>query len=197
MPAPWSRSSGPSVAADPREVYRDRWLLVVDKPAGLPTQATRTGEPGLYEQLCATEPYVGLHHRLDRNVSGLVLLTLDRSVNAAIAEGFRAHTIRRTYRATLEGEVAAGTWSWKVDGKPARTEVTVLRQASGQTEVELRLHTGRKHQIRIHAAMNGTPVAGDMRYGGDLTQPGPRLALHAWRLELVHPVTGEPLVLTA
>ncbi|MEZ4318206.1 MAG: RluA family pseudouridine synthase [Myxococcota bacterium] len=189
------------MAADPsstaREVFRDAWLLVVDKPAGLPTQGTRAGEPGLYEALCASEPYVGLHHRLDRNASGLVLFTLDRAANAAIAEGFRTHTIQRGYVARVEGEVVAGTWSWPVDGKPARTDVEVRSWSDGVSEIGCRLHTGRKHQIRVHAAMNGTPILGDTRYGGDVARRAGRLALHAGSLELRHPVTGETLTLSA
>jgi 23S rRNA pseudouridine1911/1915/1917 synthase len=93
----------------------------------------------------------------------------------------------------VEGEATAGSWRWPVDGKAARTDVTVRGFDAGVTELECVLHTGRKHQIRIHAAMNGTPVLGDTRYGGDLARPADRLALQAWRLELEHPITGEPL----
>jgi len=169
--------------------------VIIDKPAGLPAQATRAGEPGVYELLCRTESYVGLHHRLDRNASGLMLLTLQRSANAAIAQGFREHSISRTYRALLEGEARSGVWSWPVDRKPAVTEVRALSTRDGRTEVECALQTGRKHQIRIHAAMAGTPIVGDTRYGGDLTAPIGRLALHAQRLDLNHPITQQPLSL--
>lgn len=180
-------------ADGPVEVFRDRFLLVVDKPAGLPTQATRAGEPGLYERLCAQEPYVGLHHRLDRGASGLLVFTLDPSANAGIAASLRQRTARRTYRAVLEGEVAPGAWTWPVEGQPAHTDVTVEAHRDGLTEVICALHTGRKHQIRVHAALAGAPVAGDSTYGGDLCRPWPRLALHAWRLALPHPISGAPL----
>ncbi len=178
---------------EPRVVYRDRWLLVVDKPSGLPTQPTRTGEPNLYDQLAAREPYVGLHHRLDRPASGLVLLTLDASVNEAIATGFRTHAITRDYRAILWGEAPPSRWTWPIDGLPAATTLEVEARGSGFTAARLRLETGRTHQIRRHAAHAGHPVVGDRRYGGEAGDAWPRLALHAAALHLAHPITGETL----
>lgn len=180
-----------------REVYRDRWLLVVDKPAGLPTQRTRAGEEGLYERLAARLPYVGLHHRLDRPASGLVLFTLDNRVNRAVTEALRAHELDRRYLAVLYGDAGEGVWEQPVDGRPARSEVRVLGRARGLTAVEVRLITGRKHQIRLQSAMSGTPVVGDRRYGGSAGRRASRLALHAWRLAWKHPQTGELLELEA
>lgn len=179
-------------------VYEDRWILVVDKPAGLPTQGTRAGEPGVYELLAALHRYVALHHRLDRPASGLVLLGLDRAANPGLAQAFREHSIERTYLAVLAGELPRDcTWSWPVEGKPARTQVRLVSRASGFSAVELRLHTGRKHQLRVHAAMAGLPLAGDRRYGGEAGRAWPRLALHAARLSLAHPVTGALLEVEA
>ncbi len=171
--------------------YEDRWLLVVDKPSGLPTQRTRDGEPGLYDLLRAAHPYLGLHHRLDRPASGLVLFTRHRDANAAVAAGFRDRRIARHYAAVLAGTTTGGTWDRPLDGQPARTEVTVLGGANGMAAVTCRLHTGRTHQIRRHAALAGTPIAGDRRHGGEASRAWPRLALHARRLALDHPVTGE------
>jgi 23S rRNA pseudouridine1911/1915/1917 synthase len=175
--------------------FEDRWLVVVHKPAGLPTQAPRGGGDNLFDRLRAEHPYVGLHHRLDAAASGLVLLTLDRQVNAAVAAAFREHTIDRGYLAVLTGHARSGTWDRPVDGKRARTDVEVLGHGAGLTAVRLRLHTGRKHQIRVHAALAGTPVGGDRRYGGDATRRWPRLALHATTLRLTHPHTGEELAI--
>jgi 23S rRNA-/tRNA-specific pseudouridylate synthase len=173
-----------------RELYRDRWLLVVDKPAGLPTQPAPGSASDLYALLCAAEPYVGLHHRLDQAASGLVLVTLDPSVNAAIAQGFREHAIRRLYRAVATGEVRDGTWDRPIDGKAAKTQVRRVGHRGGATAIECALHTGRHHQIRVHAAMAGRPLVGDRRYGG---RRHPRLALHGARLEWTHPITGEEI----
>ena len=179
------------------EVYRDRDILAISKPAGLPTQSTKTGESGLFEALQAQESYVGLHHRLDRPASGLVLFSLDRRANKGLASGFQRHTIRRTYTAVVVGSVSDCTWSWSVGGKSAKTHVTVVGEAAGFTAVRMSLDTGRKHQIRVHAAMAGAPIAGDRRYGAEAGYAWPRLALHASQLTLKHPVTGEVLVLEA
>ena len=174
-------------------VFRDRWLLVVDKPSGVPTQTGRDGKPGLFEQHRATEEELYLHHRLDQPASGLVLFSRDSKVNKAITDALRSHSIQRIYRAVLYGSAESGTWNAPVQGKKARTDVAVVGTGSGLTAAELRLHTGRKHQIRVQAAMAGAPVIGDRRYGGDAGRAWPRLALHAWRMAWTHPITGEPL----
>lgn len=181
-----------------REVYRDRDLLVVDKPAGVPSQATRRGEAGAYELLRAREAYLGLHHRLDTPASGLLLFTLSRRCNKAITEAFRAHAIQRTYLARVLGDPGpAGTWEAPIEGEPARTDWVRLESDGKTSLLELRLHTGRKHQIRLHALEAGHPILGDRRHGGAVGALCPRLALHAWRLELRHPVSGQPLSLSA
>lgn len=174
-----------------RIAWEDPWLLVVDKPAGLPTQAARGGGPNLFDTLREGRPYVGLHHRLDTPVSGLVLFTLDPAVNPAVAEAFRTHAIVRTYLAVAVGEVAPGRWERPVDGQPARTGVEVVGRGSGLTALRLRPETGRFHQLRIHAALNGTPLLGDRRHGGGAARGAPRLLLHAAGLAWAHPVTGE------
>jgi 23S rRNA pseudouridine1911/1915/1917 synthase len=173
--------------------YRDRWLLVADKPSGLPTQAGREGGPSLYGWVGDQVPYAGLHHRLDQPASGLVLFTLDAAINEPIARGFRDHTIRRLYAAVLDGDVVDTTWQRPIERQPARTDVRVLGHGQGTTAAELRLHTGRTHQIRVHAAMAGRPVLGDRRHGGDAGRRWPRLALHARSLAFRHPATGEQL----
>ena len=178
-----------------RIVFQDDHLLVVDKPAGQATQADRKGEPGLYDVLRDSEPTLALHHRLDRAASGLVVFGRSGLANRALADGFRTHTIQRTYEAVLAGIVSDGTWNAPIDGKPARSDVRVQSSANGFTAVVLTLHTGRTHQLRRHAAMNGTPIAGDRRYGGSSARAWNRLALHAARLELTHPSTGERLIL--
>ena len=169
------------------EIYRDHHLLVVDKPAGTPTQADKRGEPGLYDALRADEPTLALHHRLDRPASGLVVFGRSGLANKSLADGFRTHSIQRTYMAVLVGDVKTGIWDAPIDGKSARSDVTVVHSANGFTAVSLSLHTGRTHQLRRHAAMNGTPIAGDRRYGGSSARAWSRLALHAATLRLTHP----------
>jgi 23S rRNA-/tRNA-specific pseudouridylate synthase len=176
-------------------VYEDRWLLVVDKPAGLPTQRTEAGEPGLFEQLAARER-IFLHHRLDRPASGLVLFTRHPDANAPITDALRDHRVRRRYLAVLGAIPREPRWTWPLDGREARSEVAVLAEGA-YVAAALELHTGRTHQLRRHAALAGAPILGDRRYGGELSRAWPRLALHAAALDLDHPVTGAALSLRA
>lgn len=179
------------------ELYRDDDILVVCKPSGLATQADRNGEPGLYDLLRRDEPAWALHHRLDRPASGLVIFGKSRMANRALTEGFRDHTIERSYVAVLVGDAVSGRWDAPIEGKSARSDVTVLSSANGFTSVRMSLHTGRTHQLRRHAAMAGAPIAGDRRYGGSAARAWPRLALHAATLSLAHPVSGERLTFEA
>lgn len=182
--------------AEPREIYRDRWLVVLEKPYGMPTQARadRDGDD-LFGWLKATEPLASLHHRLDQPASGLVLFAVHPDANRGLTEAFRNHTIARRYRVVLAGTPRAAAWTWEVDGKQARSEVEVLGSDNGFCAARVSLETGRKHQIRIHASMAGTPVVGDRRYGAEAGRMWPRLALHAAELHLSHPVTGGALTL--
>lgn len=180
-----------------RELYRDRWLVVIDKPSGVPSQAGQDGQPGLYEQLAEREGYVGLHHRLDRPASGLMLFTLDRGANKGVAELFAQGRIRRRYVVWVLGSMSgSGQWEAPVDGRSARSEWSA--EHSGRiSRLRVSLVTGRTHQIRRHAAGAGHPVLGDRRHGGAAGTLWPRLALHARDLDLVHPITGEELHLHA
>lgn len=177
-----------------REVHRDRWIVVVDKPAGLPTQPPHGGGDNVHDRLRASGAYVALHHRLDAAASGLLLFGLDRSVNAALARAFRTHAIARTYLAIGCGDVRDEAWDRPVEGKAARTRVEVVGRGGGRSALRLRPETGRKHQLRVHAALAGAPLLGDRLYGGD---PADRLALHAAGLAFAHPATGEPIVLSS
>lgn len=177
-----------------RELYRDSHLLVVEKPFGLASQPTRSGGPNLYDSLCETEGYVGLHHRLDTPASGLILVALDRSINSTLASDFRAHRIERRYQAVVVGQTPdTGTVRQALDGKPATTHYTRLSTHNALSLLELRLETGRTHQIRRHMATTGFPIVGDRRYGGSAGRLWDRLALHATSLRLTHPVSGESL----
>lgn len=178
--------------------HRDDALLVADKPSGLPTQAPRGGGENLFDRLREEHPYVGLHHRLDTPASGLVLFTLDRGVNAAVAAAFREHTVRRRYLVVVLGDPGpSGAWAVDLDGKPARTRWWRLATRGGRTALAVTLETGRTHQIRRHAAGAGHPVLGDRRHGGAAGRLWPRLALHAAALDLAHPRTGAPLAVRA
>ncbi len=201
-------------------VYEDDWLLAVDKPAGLATQGTWASDRHDLLALLRTQrpdlkPF--LHHRLDQGTSGLLLLAKDPKANPGLASAFAGRDLEKLYLARVSAPLAACTTEFPIgrlrgadpgrfgcagdlmEPKSARTD---FRPATAQeTEglvpghyVVARLHTGRTHQIRVHLAHLGRPILGDTLYGG---APSPQLWLHAWRLGLAHPVTGEPLQLEA
>ena len=139
-----------------------------------------------------------LPHRLDAAASGLMLVVLHPAANGPLARAFQERTLKRTYLAVLDGDLTGpATWDRPVDRKKARSHVEPLGHGTGCTAVRLTLDTGRKHQLRVHAALAGHPILGDRRYGDEAAGRWPRLALHAWRLALAHPVTGEALSLEA
>ncbi|MEC8424906.1 MAG: RluA family pseudouridine synthase [Myxococcota bacterium] len=183
----------------PRVVFEDAQVIVVDKPSGLPSQGTRQGStPHVHGILAEQRDYVGLHHRLDQPTSGLMVLTRDRRANKALAEALQGGAVKRGYYAVVLGDPAVeGTWNASLDGRRARTHWRRLSEGAGMAVLEVRLATGRTHQIRRHAADAGHPVIGDRRYGGAAGRLWPRLALHARRLSFPHPRTGETVTLQA
>jgi len=181
------------------ERYRDAQVIVIDKPCGLPSQAGRGGGADhVYGVLSHQHRYVGLHHRLDTPASGLMLLTLERGANAAVAGAFRDGTIGRRYLVVVLGDPGPeGRWDTPIDGQAAGTRFRRLSAAGGMAALEVRLETGRTHQIRRHAVDAGHPVLGDRRHGGAAGRLWPRLALHAWGLRFPHPRTGETITVDA
>jgi RluA family pseudouridine synthase len=208
-----------------RILFEDEWLLVVDKPAGLPTQPTLdesrasvfTTLKEYLQQRDGGTPYLGLHHRLDRDTSGVLLFTKDQKANAGVSALFTGKTMRKTYQA-LAVAGAKGPATWEVEnhlgvvgrvgkaskfgavrsgGDLAQTSFRVLERGAGSLLVEARPHTGRTHQIRVHLAEGGHPIYGDAFYGGPvqlgpvrgLAMPVPRVLLHAAELRFPHPVT--------
>lgn len=179
----------------PRPLFQDSFILVIEKPSGLPSQPDKGGGANVHDLLRDQHDYVGLHHRLDTPASGLMVLALDRRANKGLADGFRTHKIRREYKVVVLGDPGAnGTWDAPLDGKTATTHWTRIARGGGMSHLEISLGTGRTHQVRRHAVDQGHPVLGDRRHGGAAGRLWPRLALHAWRLHLSHPVSGKPLV---
>ena len=210
-----------------RILFEDDWLIVVNKPNGLPTQPTLDPlRPNLYDLLRrflgerdkVEDPYVGLHHRLDRDTSGLVLFTKKTEANKGVSELFSGHQIRKTYHClswrspgarsletgnafeveSLIGKVgerngAALYGAVKTGGSPAITGFRVIEAFRDACWFEAQPKTGRTHQIRVHTSGIGFPILGDELYFPEsvsvLHQP-PRLMLHALSLEFLHPVTG-------
>lgn len=197
--------------ATPLVIYRDAELAALDKPAGLPSQATRRGGTSTVEDFLRAElrPEARLAHRLDAAASGLLLVTLSAAARRALAEQLLQRTLERAYLAVVQGiprepemlirsrlGVHGGQTRSSADGRAhlAETRARLLRVArpQGRALLQVELSTGRTHQIRAHLAEQGLPLVGDDRYGGP---SGERLALHAHRLRLRHPTRGEPLEL--
>jgi 23S rRNA pseudouridine1911/1915/1917 synthase len=196
-------------------LFEDSLLLVADKPAGLLTIATeaereRTLYALLRAELNTRKPKERLFivHRLDREASGLLVFAKDPQTKEFLQAQFKDHSAGRTYVAIVEGRVIPDSFTIQSNlaensahrvyvtrggaaGKPAITHVRVLRRRSKTTLVEVRLETGRKHQIRVHLADRGHPIVGDKTYGS-VSNPLRRMALHGWRLEFRHP-GGRPM----
>ena len=175
-------------------IYENRGIIVVDKMVGLPTQPTRNQQENLYELLLIRYPYVGLHHRLDQATSGLLLFTTRKKHNAAIAQQLQDRKIERLYTCVTLGapKEHSGQWSSNIDGRNAITNWTCLKSNPTSSLLHVQLHTGRKHQIRIHTNRNNVPILGDRRYGhaGKLAK---RLCLHAHQITFKDPTTSKDI----
>lgn len=203
-----------------RVIYEDDAIICFDKPADLPTQPTIDAKrPNLYDlarkQLQGTTkslPYLGMHHRLDRDTSGVILFTRHQSHNAFVAEQFSKHLCSKTYVAAIHGSPGkkSGTietflgslgklgpdklqkfGTIRSGGKKAITEYSVLESNKKFSLVEVKIKTGRTHQIRVHLSEMGHPVVGDTLYGSphQFFQKLKRHLLHAHVLTITHPVT--------
>lgn len=189
-------------------VHEDAALLAVAKPEGLATIAERDlGVPCLHRLLEAQRSErLWIVHRLDKEVSGLVLFARHADAHRALSVAFERRDVKKSYRVAVHGQLAAdegtidrpivqfGSGRMGVDdrrGKPSRTTYRALRRAPRFTLADAHPLTGRRHQIRVHFYSLGHPLVGDPRYG-DLAQQAkfPRLMLHAHRLDVPHPAGG-------
>src|SRR5437867_853968 len=195
-------------------LFEDDAVVVVDKPAGLLTIATETErERTLYAALraraSAKKPpqKIFIVHRLDREASGLLVFAKTIEAKEKLQEQFKSHSAGRRYVAVVEGQVKGEDFSirsylaentafrmystrMKGEGRLAITHVRVVKRNPKTTRVQVRLETGRKHQIRVHLAERGHPIVGDKAYGSR-SNPIRRLALHGEYLSFRHPVTGK------
>lgn len=201
-------------------VWEDEHLLVVEKPAGLvvhPAGSTRTGTlvQGLIEHGAEggdDDDRPGIVHRLDRDTSGLLIVTRSPEAHRLLQEMIRKREVERTYAALVGGKPES--MSGRIDApigrdrrdrtrhsldtatpRAAVTWFTVVETMHEHALLDVRLETGRTHQVRVHLEAIGLPVSGDPVYGapGDLGLE--RQFLHARRLAFTHPLTGQPIVL--
>ncbi len=202
-------------------VYEDADLMVIDKPVGLvvhpaPGHWRGTLMNGILSARpdSARLPRAGIIHRLDKDTSGLLMIARNEVAFERLTAALAARSIHRRYVAVVEGTTEA---QFSIDapigrdprdrlrmavvpegrGKPAQTQVIRLSAGVGVSVVACQLQTGRTHQIRVHLASLGHPLVGDSLYGGRARADCARQALHAWRLNLQHPRTGEHLALSS
>lgn len=206
--------------AEPRAVFEDEYLLVVNKPSGLLTVPGRSASlnDSVVSRLRQRYPHATgplAVHRLDLDTSGLLLIAKDADTARALQRMFSLRAIEKHYVAWLDGNVDGDhghiTLPLRVDvddrprhihdpvfGKSAHTEWQVLARQDGRTRVQFTPHTGRSHQLRVHAAHPqglDAPISGDRLYGRRAPSDDERMQLHAERLAFVHPVSGARLVI--
>ncbi|MDP2794659.1 MAG: RluA family pseudouridine synthase [Sulfurisoma sp.] len=204
--------------------HEDEALMVIDKPAGVAVHGGSGVSFGVIEQLRRARPtakLLELAHRLDRETSGLLLVAKKRSALTKLHDMFREGKIAKRYLALVRGrwmnpqqhvrlplqkyltEEGERRVAVSREGKEAHSIVRLVARWQNFSLVEVELKTGRTHQIRVHLAHLGFPLAGDDKYGDfplnrDLQKAGlKRMFLHAAQLKLAHPLTGEPLELEA
>ncbi|MGH7373900.1 MAG: RluA family pseudouridine synthase [Candidatus Rokuibacteriota bacterium] len=192
-------------------VHEDETILVVVKPAGLLTVATdrereRTAYRLLWDYLAAKRERPFIVHRLDRETSGLLVFAKSEEVKRALQSQFEARSVERIYLALVDGRPSReqGTLESRLaedrmlrvrskqSGRLAITHYRVVGHRREGSLLELRLGTGRRHQIRVQLAEAGWPIVGDVTHDGPRGAAG-RLCLHATRLGFVHPVTQRPV----
>lgn len=208
----------------PAVIYEDNHCLAVVKPARVLVAGDRTGDESLLEQAKAylkvryQKPgavYLGLVHRLDRPVSGVVLFARTSKAASRLSEQFRRGSVKKVYQALVEGRVdppQAELCDWLLKdearnivrvaapraagAKESRLRYRLLERGPQRTLLEVHPLTGRSHQIRVQLAQAGFPIVGDGKYGSRASLGG-AIALHAAALTFEHPTTREPITLTA
>ena len=206
-------------------LYEDNHVLAVNKPAGLLVHGDETGDATLADMAKAyikekyNKPgnvFVGVVHRLDRPVSGVVLLAKTSKALARMNELFRSNKTQKTYLALTTSKPPKSQdrlVHWLVkdaarnttkafarenkSGLRAELSYTLLASQQGYTLLQVNPVTGRPHQIRVQLASQGCPIAGDLRYGAPAPMSDKSICLHAFQLAFIHPVQQMPVVIRA
>ncbi|MCS7459727.1 RNA pseudouridine synthase [Paenibacillus doosanensis] len=202
-------------------LYEDNHVIVVVKPVNVPTQEDDSRDPDLLTMIKQDlkhrhrkpgNVYLGLVHRLDRPVGGVMVFAKTSKAASRLSDAVRTRSIRKIYTAVVNGrpqephgtlkhyllkDTKTNMVSVAVPGKPGAKEAVldyqVLDHSEGLSLVQVELHTGRPHQIRVQFAAIGCPLVGDQRYGAHLTKPGQQIALWSTELSFEHPTTKETL----
>lgn len=203
-----------------RILYEDNHLLVVEKPVNLPVQADNSGDDDLLTLLKADlkkrhqkpgNVYLGLVHRLDRPVGGVLVFAKTSKAASRLSDVLRKREMERKYLAVVRGSLDDGGLLkhhlWKdseknkvhavksshTGAKKAVLHYETIERKDGMSLLAIRLHTGRSHQIRVQMAASDAPLYGDQKYGQHVNRPGQQIALWAHTLSFPHPTTKEIL----
>jgi RluA family pseudouridine synthase len=196
-------------------LHRDPHLIVVSKPAGMLSVPTPGADGLSLPEALEREGLAAIPvHRLDREVSGAVILALDEETREGLEQAFRERTVEKTYWAIAQGRVQPleGTHRYPIleqgsfarvsaRGKPSTTRYRTLERFPTTTVLEVDLVTGRYNQIRLHFAHAGFPLVGERKYARGKDSPvrfrSRRVALHSWRVALTHPRSGKRIEVEA
>ncbi len=207
---------------DIKVLFEDTVILAVVKPQGMPSQADKTGDPDLLSQLeaYAKQP-LGLLHRLDRPVGGVMLFAKTKSAESVLSKNLQEGSLHKTYLAVLCGRLPKDedtlTDFLRKNTRTNLSEVVMEKEKGAKQAVlhyrriaekvtefgwltlaEINLMTGRHHQIRVQTSHAGVPIWGDRKYHKTFRQKGKTdIALWSWKLEGIHPVTKESYCFTA
>ncbi len=195
-------------------LYEDNHLLVVEKPINMPTQEDDSKDPDLLNELKKyikekyNKPgnvYLGLVHRLDRPVGGVMVFAKTSKAASRLSEQVRVHKLEKSYYAVIEGKLEDGKLVDKLlkdektnntivspNGKESVLSFKNITYKDGLSLVDIKLETGRSHQIRVQFSSRNHPLYGDQRYNKH-AKVGEQIALFAYKLSFEHPVTKEKL----
>lgn len=194
-------------------LFETPYLAALNKPNGLVVERDPHGYPSVEEWAKGQWPFVGIVHRLDRPVSGVLLVAKKKNALKNLNRQFEQRTVEKLYLAVVENPPPAPEGQlehWigrdpqnkRGQIQPAGTAGAVLARLDyrlvgalddGTSLLEIRLHTGKFHQIRVQLSEIGCPIVGDEKYGATRPYMPDGIALHAWKLGLEDPVSGEPL----
>jgi 23S rRNA pseudouridine1911/1915/1917 synthase len=206
-------------------LYEDNHIIAVNKRVGDIVQGDKTGDKPLSDVVKEYikdkydkpgEVFLGVVHRLDRPTTGIVIFARTSKALTRLNDLFKNRETQKTYWAIVKGKPLKSndtlvhylkrnekTNTSKAhinevpDSKKASLEYTVIQELNNYTALEIELHTGRHHQIRAQLSAIGYPIKGDLKYGADRSNPDGGIHLHARKLEFIHPVSKETIIITA
>ena len=205
-------------------IFEDNHLLVVEKPVNILSQGDDTNDKDMvnllkqYVKEKYNKPgnvYIGLVHRLDRPVGGIMVFAKTSKAASRLSDQVRTKTFKKTYRAVIHGDMNKKEDTLKdylyknkktnmvsvvnkdhKESKNAELSYKTLDKKDGFSLVEIDLKTGRPHQIRVQFASRRHPLFGDQRYGQNINKVGQQIALWYYKLEIIHPTTKEKMEFT-